>query len=1759
MAAKDWRGASDRGGWREQARAKQPAPRAEGGWSARRDRNHERAERRYRLRLAGGVLTVLALIAGFIAYLVYMPVRTPLLVVAATDYRAPVPPNAWVQEDLAKLATLDRKETVKFISIPWQSQQQGLRELQLQLDATRPGGPGKDVVMLYLSMHGLVNGEGEPCLLPPGASPLDSKTWLPLRALLDSLFLQDRPGKPKDSTKKLLVLDCTRLDCEWKIGLLAGGFAEQLPRLVESMAIPNLLVLNASGPGQVAHAAPALRGSAFAHFLWQGLDGAADTEKSGNSDGRVTLKELHSYLDAQVSQWAIENRFDSQHPMLLPEGADWPLVYARKRTRLDLPAAGVDEDPRWAEIADLWLKHEALTADEGKQCDPLAWEEFQQNLLRMEQLVLSGEAYQAEYRETLRRANALADSLGQNSLPDDLAAYSLPLARRLRPDPEGDRLRGQIAADLAGVKTPESPPGAASPPGGPPPSDSTEAKPTAAAATASNAADEKPPGPSAPPADEQAGKAAPPPKPDAAAKSKPETAPPPKPDAAPESKPEAAPASKPGAAPVPPPEVSPAQPKEPYPYLAVAEAGWQSLLNNPDPARIPAILALADNARRSLRADVVELHLLRLLQANLDWDTSAGHFPMALVANGLAEEAAAPEDRRAIFWTAGLIDQADASRRLANDHLFVGSPESLAEAKRLWQEAVGDAASSKGYQFAAARAGQVAEAYRLRDRAWRRAPYLAQWLLMRNYEGDIASPSDLCDLLVSLRQFAGLLEDGLEQGRWSEELGRAQAAVNSTLGRLEKALADDCYQLRTSAGEDRKTLRSAELAFQVPLVTGQQRNLLREKHLRILASRAAVEAARAAATEDVSLPAAEAAKIDRPVDMIDRLVRWPLHPALFLLDRSPLGGGDPDKPGTVRELTFLDEKAVEKTGRDRQMVLADLARQGEEVRRLLSATREDAKRWSDQSDRILKSSEKEAGPATRLRAGYSKAERLIGVSAPLLAARLWPREEDSPAGRLRRLDLCFLLQWHCRRATDDFWGPAPGAKTPFFQIAAAHYLESATRLLPISDAFQGAPLSVNELLAPRVEAAERGARIDAQDLTLIEEDAFLPHASTVIAPSQFPPGVAALRLEAAGGRVIEVRTSQGAARRRLAAPIGGSAAPLEYMVPNDERLQGVTQCRAVVFFRGHVFDRPIAVIRPEASVEVVHVRPVYPRPTVTVHGESRDPGYSVFVFDCSWSMNAHVGGDEANPRRIDMARSALLEILLRLAKSKNPHRVGLRIYGHRAGWDPRNQEVIITRPPGLEIHPSADVELALRPGRFTEVELEAVRKRLDDLQPTGETPLYLSIIQAIGDLRVGPEASQRHIVVITDGFNQQSGGGPAGTRKYRKDVEDELNLAGNQNIQLDIIGFDLAAENPAEERSLADLKELAQRTGGEFYPANDPSGLVAALEQSLQLSRFVVIPAAAAGQTPAEPIDLERTWEVDHPPGRKLPYIVRLDAPGRAAETEVELSGGEAIELSLRGDPRAGPARLVHQRYDKSLRDFFDPAVNPQNPDQAFYIGAHLPEWRGTAVHFPISIQNSVAEDFSPRPAEAWIQIAPLDSREAPTFPEYVFYDLLFETDRPVPVLSCTALNWPLDARSARLQVWVKFEESPPDRVIAVGDMPRGNPLPIENLAVSLEAEIRQEDRQGPARLVLVERHSPGGDVHSLKIAMDPPPERSRHRFSRDVGIVRHTFEYGKAAPDEIKNYKIAITRRETIIAGAVTIGKPLKVDIPRAAISGPR
>ena len=349
-----------------------------------------------------------------------------------------------------------------------------------------------------------------------------------------------------------------------------------------------------------------------------------------------------------------------------------------------------------------------------KQCDPLAWEEFQQNLLRLEQLVLSGEAYQAEYRETLRRANALADS--RSRLAPGRSGRIQPSACPPRSAPTQATGGVGNAADLARAKTSESPPGAAPPPGGLPPRIRPRQNQRLRPRAASNAADGKPPGPSRRRPTKKPAKTAPPPKPDTPSEPKPGR-PPTKPDAAPRI--EAG--YRPGVETERQrflPEVAPAQPKGLIPTSPL-RSRLAELAEQPPIRREFQPSSRLPTTRHGC-ADVRELHLLRLLQANLDWDTSPGTSPW-LVANGLMEEAAAAEDRRAIFWTERPDRPGSMPAATRQRPPLRRVSESLAEAKRLWQRP--SAMVGQGYQFAAARAGQVAEAYRLRDRAWRLAPY----------------------------------------------------------------------------------------------------------------------------------------------------------------------------------------------------------------------------------------------------------------------------------------------------------------------------------------------------------------------------------------------------------------------------------------------------------------------------------------------------------------------------------------------------------------------------------------------------------------------------------------------------------------------------------------------------------------------------------------------------------------------------------------------------------------------------------------------------------------------------------------------------------------------------------------------------------------------------------------------------------------------------------------------------------------------------
>ena len=60
------------------------------------------------------------------------------------------------------------------------------------------------------------------------------------------------------------------------------------------------MVINASGPMQLALDDPQLKHGSFTHYLLRGLGGVAD----GNGDGIVTVNELYSYVQRTVSEHA---------------------------------------------------------------------------------------------------------------------------------------------------------------------------------------------------------------------------------------------------------------------------------------------------------------------------------------------------------------------------------------------------------------------------------------------------------------------------------------------------------------------------------------------------------------------------------------------------------------------------------------------------------------------------------------------------------------------------------------------------------------------------------------------------------------------------------------------------------------------------------------------------------------------------------------------------------------------------------------------------------------------------------------------------------------------------------------------------------------------------------------------------------------------------------------------------------------------------------------------------------------------------------------------------------------------------------------------------------------------------------------------------------------------------------------------------------------------------------------------------------------
>lgn len=159
------------------------------------------------------------------------------------------------------------------------------------------------------------------------------------------------------------------------------------------------------------------------------------------------------------------------------------------------------------------------------------------------------------------------------------------------------------------------------------------------------------------------------------------------------------------------------------------------------------------------------------------------------------------------------------------------------------------------------------------------------------------------------------------------------------------------------------------------------------------------------------------------------------------------------------------------------------------------------------------------------------------------------------------------------------------------------------------------------------------------------------------------------------------------------------------------------------------------------------------------------------------------------------------------------------------------------------------------PARFLEV--------VNAIQPKGKTPIADSLRFAAEKLRLTEEPAA--VILVSDGL-ETCGKDPCAVAEEREAI--------GVDFTAHVIGFDLAAEEAAE------LECIAQRTGGEFLPAQDAESLQIALETAVAQTATPKSAEPTPTPAPPDPATLEAPDSV--PAGSR--FEVSWEGPNEAGD-----------------------------------------------------------------------------------------------------------------------------------------------------------------------------------------------------------------------------------------------------------------------------------
>lgn len=405
-----------------------------------------RGPARSNVRIFAGLFSlamVLALIVA--AILVLRPMPKPQLVLLSAEYRVPlIEPNAFAQADAASLAgesqVFDLRvaddDSLNFVE---------MTALVNQLSELSPRGSwfGTEptTALVYVNAMGVAVWDETAHKAVPYILPNDFEipTKLEGGGLMQAIKIYDLIDKLTRSkaNRKILVLDCQRVNSIWPLGVLTNQFVESVRDEINTFKPEDrrgLYVLASCSPGEVTWVDRSVGHSSFARYFIEAFHGSAD--KEGNKDGYVSLAELEAYLSRHVRNWS-RHRADVQTPTLigkddstaaedvrivaLPWGVAPPVF---KPAPVD--AAFIDK------LRAGWKDYYTLGQESPPpwRYAPQHWRLFEETLLRAEDFYRAGDVAAAN-QELSAIARRLSDIKGANPAQIAGDGFSLPMDRFL--------------------------------------------------------------------------------------------------------------------------------------------------------------------------------------------------------------------------------------------------------------------------------------------------------------------------------------------------------------------------------------------------------------------------------------------------------------------------------------------------------------------------------------------------------------------------------------------------------------------------------------------------------------------------------------------------------------------------------------------------------------------------------------------------------------------------------------------------------------------------------------------------------------------------------------------------------------------------------------------------------------------------------------------------------------------------------------------------------------------------------------------------------------------------------------------------------------------------------------------------------------------------------------------------------------------------------------------------------------------------------